>query len=247
MIEKYTLHVALLLGHFTISFSATNTLSEANSFVLPWCNNTDELGMQIGIEEAIAKVRSTPLYYDIYNLGAEERACWTTPFPGDRDNIKFAKVQIKRCMDDLAPEEPDWFTSFGLVRDYDFPRIACADGSACMALNEMLLDGTLEEVGVGCGGLDLFYEMARRPQSKATMQMTIDCWNNKPEGGCWGELETGEEIACPVYGPTYKGNLLIAYFFGGLKRVSQMPRCRMPLSLLQDVMKGTWDGNNNQD
>ena len=55
------------------------------------------------------------------------------------------------------------------------------------------------------------------------------------------QLDTGEDIACPVYGPTYKGNLLFAYFFGGLKRVSQMPKCRMPLSLLEDVMKGTWE------
>ena len=190
--------------------------------------------------EAIRRIRNDPLYFDFINFGAQERACWTTAFPKDNDDIKYAKSQVLRCMEDLAPEEPDWFTSFGLVRDYSVPRTACADDAACMRVNDLLADGTLEEVGRECGGLEHFLEMASRPQSKATMQLTIDCWNNKPQG-CWGELDSGEDIACPVYGPTYKGNMLFAYFFGGLKRVSQMPKCRMPLSLLEDVMKGSWE------
>jgi hypothetical protein len=158
----------------------------------------------------------------------------------DSEQVKFAKAQIERCMDDLAPSEPDWYTSFGLVRDYNVPRTACADDSACMSVNALLFDGTLEEVGEECGGLDLFWEMASRPQAKTTMQLTIDCWTNKPKG-CWGTLETGEEIACPVYGPTYKGNLLFAYFFGGIERVAKMPKCRMPLDLLDEVIKGFWE------
>jgi hypothetical protein len=137
--------------------------------------------------DAIRRIRNDPLYFDFLNFGAEERACWTTGFPRDSDDVRFAKSQILRCMDDLAPSEPDWLTSFGLVRDYDVPRTACAEDAACMQVNDLLMDGELEQVGKECGGLDLLLEMASRPQSKATMQMTVDCWHNKPNG-CWGEV-----------------------------------------------------------
>jgi len=69
------------------------------------------------------------------------------------------------------------------------------------------------------------------------MQLTLTCWSISSHG-CWGTLSTGEDIACPVYGPTYKGNELFAYFFGGVKRLSQMPRCRMPLGEMETVFKG---------